>query len=83
MNEALPIPAMLDSVHHVIVGPLSARLGSVGRSTSHVEIRVVDANDEDLPPFAVGKGLTEHSANKALGTEWRKLWREDGQSQLI
>ncbi|MCY3565477.1 MAG: AMP-binding protein [Gammaproteobacteria bacterium] len=57
MTEASPILTILDSVYHVTEGPLSAKLGSVGKPPGHVEIRVVDANDNDLPPYAVGEVL--------------------------
>ena len=72
MTEASPILTILDSVYHVTDGPLSAKLGSVGRPPDHVEIRVVDANDEDLPPLAVGEVLAR-GPNIMLG-----YWRQPG-----
>lgn len=57
MTEASPILTILDSVYHVTDGPLAAKLGSVGRPPAHVEIRVVDANDNELPSNTVGEVL--------------------------
>ena len=57
MTEASPILTILDSAWHVLDGPWSAKLGSVGRPPDHVEIRVVDANDNDQPPNTVGEIL--------------------------
>ncbi len=54
MTEASPILTSLDSKHHVLDGP-DSRLGSVGRAVSHVEMRIVDANDRDVPVGVTGE----------------------------
>ena len=40
---------------HVTSGPLAARLGSCGRARSGTEIRIVDENDEPVPPGTAGE----------------------------
>ena len=57
MTEASPIATILDAEYHVTEGPRAEKLASVGRAASHVEVRVVDGNDRDLPPNAVGEIL--------------------------
>ena len=55
MTEASPIATILDPEYHVTEGPLAEKLGSVGRAASHVEVRVVDEQDRELPPKAIGE----------------------------
>jgi len=54
MTEAAPILTSLDSKHHVLEGPES-RLGSVGKAVDHVQLRIVDENDNELPVGATGE----------------------------
>lgn len=54
MTEAAPILTSLDSRHHVLDGP-DSRLGSVGRAVDHVEMKIVDANDVELPAGSTGE----------------------------
>ena len=55
MTEASPILTILDSSYHVLDGPESGKLGSVGRAADHVEVQVVDQHDNRLPPGEVGE----------------------------
>ncbi len=57
MTEASPIATILDAEYHVTEGPGAEKLASVGRAASHVEVRVVDGDDQDLPPNAIGEVL--------------------------
>ncbi len=70
MTEASPIVTILGSEYHELDSPLAAKLGSVGLPPAHVEIRVVDENDCDLPPFAIGEVLAR-GPNIMLGY-WRQ-----------
>ena len=70
MTEASPILTILEPVYHVTEGPLAEKLGSVGRPPRHVEVRVVDANDKELPPLAVGE-VVARGPNIMLGY-WRQ-----------
>lgn len=57
MTEASPIATILGAEYHVTEGLEAEKLGSVGRAASHVEVRVVDGNDRELPPNAIGEVL--------------------------
>ena len=54
MTEASPIITSLDSKHHVLEGPES-RLGSVGKAAAHVQLKIVDSNDMELPATRTGE----------------------------
>lgn len=54
MTEAAPILTSLDSKHHVLDGP-DSRLGSVGRAVEHVELKIVDDSDNELPVGVTGE----------------------------
>ncbi len=54
MTEASPILTSLDSKHHVLDGP-DSRLGSVGRAVDHVQLKIVDENDVELPVGSTGE----------------------------
>lgn len=54
MTEASPILTSLDSRHHVLDGP-DSRLGSVGRAVDHVQLKIVDENDNELPVGQTGE----------------------------
>lgn len=54
MTEASPILTSLDSKHHVLDGP-DSRLGSVGKAVSHVQLKIVDENDEELAAGETGE----------------------------
>ena len=70
MTEASPILTILDSTWHVLDGPRAAKLGSVGRPPAHVEIRVVDANNNDQPANCVGE-IIARGPNIMVGY-WRR-----------
>jgi long-chain acyl-CoA synthetase len=55
MTEASPLLTMLGPEDHVLEGMRAGRLASVGRTAYHVEIRIVDAEDHELPPGTVGE----------------------------
>lgn len=57
MTEASPILTSLDSKYHVLKGPNSNKLGSVGRAVKHVDLIIADENDEPLPPKTTGQIL--------------------------
>ncbi|NKB34463.1 MAG: AMP-binding protein [Pseudomonadales bacterium] len=57
MTEASPILTSLDSMYHVLEGPNSNKLGSVGRAVKHVDLIIADENDNELPPNSVGQIL--------------------------
>ena len=54
MTEASPILTSLDSKHHVLEGP-DGRLGSVGRAVNHVQLKIVDERDVELPTGCTGE----------------------------
>jgi acyl-CoA synthetase (AMP-forming)/AMP-acid ligase II len=54
MTEAAPILTSLDSKHHVLDGP-DSRLGSVGKAVSHVQLKIVDENDNEVAPGETGE----------------------------
>ena len=55
MTEASPIATILDPEYHVTEGPKAEKLGSVGRAASHVEVAVVDSEDNFLPAGQIGE----------------------------
>ena len=55
MTEASPILSSLDSQHHLPEGLSSDKLGSVGRAVGHVELRIVDRDDNPLPAGHIGE----------------------------
>ncbi|MBM88095.1 MAG: acyl-CoA synthase [Gammaproteobacteria bacterium] len=57
MTEASPILTSLDSKYHVLEGPNSAKLGSVGRAVKHVDLIIADEDDNQLPANTVGQIL--------------------------
>jgi len=57
MTEASPILTSLDSKYHVLKGPYSNKLGSVGCAVRHVDLIIADENDEPLPPKTTGQIL--------------------------
>lgn len=57
MTEASPILTSLDSSYHVLEGPHSNKLGSVGRAVRHVDLIITDENDNELPANTVGQIL--------------------------
>ncbi len=57
MTEAAPILTSLDSKYHVLEGPNSSKLGSVGRAVNHVDLIIADENDQEVAPNTVGQIL--------------------------
>ena len=57
MTEAAPIVTSLDSQYHVVSGPGSEKLGSVGRPAPHVQLRIIDEHGADLPTGQTGEVL--------------------------
>ena len=57
MTEAAPIVTSLDSQYHVVSGPGSEKLGSVGRPAPHVQLRIIDEQGADLPRGETGEVL--------------------------
>jgi acyl-CoA synthetase (AMP-forming)/AMP-acid ligase II len=57
MTEAAPIVTSLDSQYHVVSGPGSEKLGSVGRPAPHVQLRIIDEEGADLPIGQTGEVL--------------------------
>lgn len=57
MTEASPILACLDAKYHVLEGPNANKLGSVGKAVSHVELKIVDENDNQLATGETGEIL--------------------------
>jgi len=57
MTEASPILTSLDSKYHVLEGPNSKKLGSVGRAVAHVDLIIADESDKEVPPNTVGQIL--------------------------
>ena len=60
MTETAPLVSILDSAY------VSSHAGSIGRTAMHVEARIVDENDRDLPPDTVGE-LIVRGANVFVG----------------
>lgn len=57
MTEAAPIVTSLDAKYHVVSGPGSEKLGSVGKPAPHVELRIVDEHGAELAPGETGEVL--------------------------
>ena len=57
MTEASPILTSLDSRYHVLDGPNSTKLGSVGRAVEHVDLIIADEQDRELPAGQTGQIL--------------------------
>lgn len=55
MTEAAPILTSLDSKYHVLSGPNSNKLGSVGRAVSHVQLKIVDERGRELAAGETGE----------------------------
>ena len=54
-TESAPLLTALDSRYHVTSGPLAGRLRSAGRAVPAVELRIVDADDNEVPRGTVGE----------------------------
>ena len=59
MTEASPVLTSLDSKYHVLTGPNSKKLGSVGRSVEHVDLIIADDQDREVPPNTIGQILAK------------------------
>ena len=57
MTEASPILTSLDSKYHILEGPNSSKLGSVGKAANHVELIITDESDNELPAGEIGQIL--------------------------
>ncbi len=57
MTEAAPIVTSLDAKYHVVSGPGSEKLGSVGRPAPHVTLRIVDEDGDELASGETGEVL--------------------------
>ena len=57
MTEASPVLTSLDSKYHVLEGPNSGKLGSVGRPVEHVDLIIADEEDRAVPPNTTGQIL--------------------------
>ncbi|SMO85498.1 Acyl-CoA synthetase (AMP-forming)/AMP-acid ligase II [Thalassovita litoralis] len=55
MTEASPILTILNPEYHVVDGPNAGRLNSLGKPLPFVDLRVVDEDDNPLPPGQVGE----------------------------
>ncbi len=54
-TELSPFVTLLPPEFHVLSGPNAARLRSAGRAIHHVEVRIADEADRDLPRGEVGE----------------------------
>ena len=54
MTELSPVVTMLDAEHHTVDAP-SGRLRSAGRPVYSAEVRIVDADDRELPRGEIGE----------------------------
>lgn len=59
MTEAAPVLTTLDSKYHVLEGPNSNKLGSVGQAVSHVDLKIVDEDEMELPAGETGEILAQ------------------------
>lgn len=57
MTECSPVVSVLDDSDHELRGDYLTRLGSVGRPVPHVQVRVVDDTDRELPAGETGEIL--------------------------
>lgn len=55
MTEASPILTVLEPRYHVLEGSDAGRLASVGKAASHVEMKVFNDKDEELPMGETGE----------------------------
>src|SRR5262249_54544351 len=55
MTELSPLVAMLAAHDHVLEGPRAGRLRSGGRAGLCVDVRIVDAEDREVPRGTVGE----------------------------
>jgi len=55
MTETAPLLTYLDTEYHVLEGPLSGKLNSVGCAALSVELKVVDADDIEMQRGQVGE----------------------------
>ena len=59
MTEAAPVLTSLDSKYHVLEGPNSGKLGSVGHPVEHVDLVIADEEDRVVPPNTTGQILAK------------------------
>lgn len=57
MTEMSPLISILEPKHHVLEGPMSEKLRSVGYPALLNQIRIADENDKELPTGEVGQIL--------------------------
>lgn len=69
-TELAPIVTLLGSDYHVLEGPKSEKIRSVGQPVVAVEVEVVDPSDVELPRGQVGE-VRVRGANAMLGY-WNK-----------
>lgn len=55
MTEMSNLIAALTPEYHVLEGPLAGKLQSVGRPVPYVDVRIVDADDKELPSGEIGE----------------------------
>jgi len=55
MTELSPVATSLPHRYHALSGPTSGKLGSIGRATFSAEVRVVDADDVEVPRGEIGE----------------------------
>ncbi|MEZ4727945.1 MAG: long-chain-fatty-acid--CoA ligase [Caldilineaceae bacterium] len=55
MTEAAPGITILESQHHVFEGPLVHRINACGWPLYMLELKIVDAEDRELPPHSIGE----------------------------
>jgi long-chain acyl-CoA synthetase len=55
LTETSPILCVLPPGDHVLEGPRARRIKSCGRPAHGVEVRIVDAEEQDCPPETVGE----------------------------
>ena len=58
MTEMSNLIAALTPEYHVLEGPMSGRLQSVGRPVPYLDVRVVGADDHPLPQGEIGEIVT-------------------------
>ncbi|WP_328284885.1 AMP-binding enzyme [Brevibacterium sp. UCMA 11754] len=57
MTETSTVATLLGPADHTLDGPHRERLRSAGRAVAHSEVKIVDVDDAELPPFAPGQIL--------------------------
>lgn len=57
MTEAAPIVTSLDAKYHVLEGPNSHKLGSVGQPAPHVQLKIISEEGTALPAGETGEVL--------------------------